>query len=192
MVRVKAPSENIISKTKSILFRKSGFTLMEIIVVLFIVIFMLSMSVPFFSRFSKGSKLKSAASNIASVLRTARSYAVAKNRNFYVLINDEKLDNLYYAVKIYDSNEGTVGKWYQLPQGIEVDSLTFNKEYAVAEVPFPHDSDSAQEKIVIEFKPNGGVKYGGSIYIKDIDGKYRRIDVINTTGRVKVTNEEPD
>ena len=42
-----------------------------------------------------------------------------------------------------------------------------------------------------KFKPTGGTTASGSIYIKDNEDNYKRIKVINVTGRVKVTNESP-
>lgn len=167
---------------------KHAFTLIEIVVVLAIVSIVLGMSFPFFARFAKGSKLKNAATNISTVLRTARSYAITKRKNYLVIINDKATPDLYYAVKIYQNDDGTVDRWHKLPQGIIIESTTFNSTEIV---PFPHDSDAEDTKTVVKFKPTGGTTASGSIYIKDNEDNYKRIKVINVTGRVKVTNESP-
>ena len=169
---------------------KTGFTLIEIIVVLAIAGIVLGISFPFFARFAKGSKLRNAATNISTVLRTARSYAITKRKNYLVIINDEATSNLYYAVKIYQNEEGTIDRWHKLPQGIVIDQT--NSNFDVQSVPFPYDSDSETDKPVVEFKPTGGATENGSIYIKDTEDNYKRIKIINTTGRVRVTDELPE
>lgn len=168
----------------------TGFTLIELIVVLTIISIIFGMSVPFFAKFTKGSKLKNAAANIGTVLRTARSYAVTKRKNHLVIINDKQDAGLYYAVKIYQTGDDakTIDKWHEFPQGIEIDRIT---GFSNADVPFPYDISPPVNKPVIEFKPNGGAKQNGSIYIKDSDNKYKQIIVIGTTGRVKISDEAP-
>lgn len=166
-----------------------AFTLVELIVVLAIVGIVFGMSFPFFARFAKGSKLTNAATNISTVLRTARSYAISKRKNYLVIINDQATSSLYYAVKIYQDVDGTIDRWHKLPQGIVVDRE--NTNFDSQSVPFPDDSSSTASKPVVEFKPTGGATENGSIYIKDSEDNYKKITVINVTGRVKVTNESP-
>ncbi len=167
---------------------KSAFTLIELIMVLAIVGIVFGMSFPFFARFAKGSKLRNAATNVSTVLRTARSYAISKRKSCWVIINDQPTSSLYYAVKIYNV-DGTIDRWHKLPQGIIIESITFT---STEDVPFPNDSDGSENKTVVKFKPTGGVKgVNGSIYIKDSEDNYKRIKVINVTGRVKVTDESP-
>ncbi len=166
---------------------RRAFTLIELIVVLAIVGMVFGMSFPFFAKFTKGSRLKNASNSISTVLRTARSYAISKRKSCWVIVNDQATSSLYYAVKIYNV-DGTLKSWYKLPQGIEIDSTTFS---TTKDVPFPHDSDSQTSKPVVEFKPTGGATANGSIYIKDSENNYKRIIVINVTGRVKVTDEPP-
>lgn len=189
-------SENSLSRKPCHKRRGAGFTLIEMIVVLAIMGLMMGMSIPYFARFTRGIKLKSAASNISTVLQTARSYAVTERKNFLVVINDEIEGDLYYAVKIYRTGDDaeTVGKWQQLPQGIEIVEVSsgFSKESYLVAVPFPNDSDAPQLVPMVQFKPNGGVEHSGYFYIKDTDDNYRKIEVNNVTGRVKITNEKPE
>jgi Tfp pilus assembly protein FimT len=156
-------------------------------VVLAIIGIVFGMSFPFFAKFTKGSKLKNAATTISTVLRTARSYAITKRKNYWVIINDQATSSLYYAVKIYQSVDGTIGRWYKLPQGVIIDQTNFDSQ----SVPFPNDSSGTASKPVVEFKPTGGATKSGSVYIKDSENNYKRIKVINVTGRVKVTDESP-
>jgi len=168
-----------------------AFTLIEIIVVLAIVSIVFGMSFPFFARFAKGSKLKNAAINISTVLRTARSYAISKRKDYWVIINDEATSNLYYAVKIYQNDDGTIDRWHKLPQGIIIESTTFT---ATESVPFPHDSDAEDTKTVVKFKPTGGLRgSSGSIHIQEANDadSDKWIIVLNTTGRVKISDDEP-
>ncbi len=166
---------------------RRAFTLIELIVVLAIVGMVFGMSFPFFAKFTKGSRLKNASNSISTVLRTARSYAISKRKSCWVIVNDQATSSLYYAVKIYNV-DGTLKPWYKLPQGIVIDSTTFGTK----SIPFPHDSSAPPVfKPVVEFKPTGGATANGSIYIKDSENNYKRIIVINVTGRVKATDESP-
>ncbi|MFH1778234.1 MAG: GspH/FimT family pseudopilin [Candidatus Omnitrophota bacterium] len=61
-----------------------GITLVEILVVLFIISAMFGMSLMLFAGFGNDLKLNAAAREIASVLRTARSYAISHNAQYSV------------------------------------------------------------------------------------------------------------
>ncbi|MBM3253701.1 MAG: hypothetical protein FJZ16_05580 [Candidatus Omnitrophica bacterium] len=149
---------------------KTGFTILESTIVLGIIAVIMGMSIPLFSRFTKGSSINSAAYQISGILRTARSYAILKNSNYSVNFDNIIIPN---AVWITDSTNNLIGKRYGLPKTIRIarpdgsDPITFYDDRAT-------------------FKPTGGTVYMGSVYLMDSGGLTKQITVINTTGRVKI------
>jgi prepilin-type N-terminal cleavage/methylation domain-containing protein len=69
--------------------RKSGFTLIEVMLVVVIALIMLSVSVPHFARTYKGSRLRSAARTINRMTRYARNMAIMRETRMTVVINRE-------------------------------------------------------------------------------------------------------
>ncbi len=143
----------------------TGFTILESVVALGIVILILGMSIPWFSKFGKSSSINSASHSISSILRTARSYAISRNSNYTVNFDTASVPN---AVWISDSLGNIVGKRYNLPKTAAITNITFQNDIAT-------------------FKPTGGISgNNGSVTLTDSGGLTKQITVINTTGRVKV------
>ena len=66
---------------------KSGFTLLELLVVLAVVGLLLSISVPLLSGGSGGTEVKAKARELAAALRLSRSEAITKNKTISALID---------------------------------------------------------------------------------------------------------
>lgn len=148
---------------------RQGFTLIEILVVLGIIAIVFTISVPFFSRFTSGQRLKVATREISSVLQAARSYATTRHRAYYVNFDREKGE---FWISYVDPKLGetTVEKIFNLPQAIDITQTDFTNDR-------------------VEFKPTGGAVEGGSIWIADKRGNIRRIVVSKVTGSVKIEKE---
>src|SRR3989338_2680650 len=118
--------------------RRSGFTLIEMTIVLFIILIFLAMSVPFFTGFSSSTGLKTAEREVGTVLRTGRSYAVSRNENYDVFFNTATTPHTF---KICRSAVPTVSidKTYQLPAGVTFSATT-----------------------TVTFTPNGGLASGSA------------------------------
>jgi len=71
------------------IFSKQGFTLLEIIVVLFIVSLVMAIVLPSFAGFGE-SKLKSEAREMASILRYMNDSAVSRKETFFVKFDLDK------------------------------------------------------------------------------------------------------
>lgn len=139
---------------------KSGFTLIEMMIVLFIILVFLGMSLPFFQNFSTSSGLKTAEREIGTVLRTARSYAISQNSNFNAVFNTGVTPNTY---RITNSSGNTQDKTYQLPSGVTFAATT-----------------------TITFTSNGGLTSGSatSVTINSAKGGSKQITVETATGAV--------
>lgn len=143
----------------------AGFTILESVVALGIIILILSMSIPWFSRFGQSSSITSASHNISSMLRTTRSYAISRNSNYMVNFDTTSVPNTAW---ISDSVGNIVGKRYSLPKTVTITNITFQNNIAT-------------------FKPTGGILgNSGSVTLMDSGGLTKQITVINTTGRVKI------
>lgn len=144
---------------------KSGFTILESVIVLGIIVVIVGMSIPLLSRFSQSSSINSASNNISSILRTARSYAISRNNNYSVNFDTASVPN---AVWISDSLGNIVGRRHNLPKTVSIANITFQNN-------------------IVTFRPTGGISgNSGSVSLTDSGGLTKQITVINTTGRVKI------
>ncbi|MBI4335644.1 MAG: prepilin-type N-terminal cleavage/methylation domain-containing protein [Candidatus Omnitrophica bacterium] len=164
-----------------------AFTLIEIVVVLAIVAVIMGMSIPFVERLREDSLVESAAENIGSIIKEARSSAISDHAAKLVVINDtddRQSGGAYYGVKIYQEGKGTIVDWHKLPKGLSITQSGFTTK----SVPYPDDAGEAKEKPIVEFSPTGNTEQGGEIVIASSNdaSRMRRITVSTATGKVKV------
>ena len=99
--------------------KKTGFTLLETIIVLAVMTMFFAISIPLFSRFMETAKLDTTARSVSSALRTARGYAIANYANYYVFFDPTTTPNTYFISSQEDGDPSTVeDKIYKLPTGI--------------------------------------------------------------------------
>ena len=71
---------------------KSGFTLIEVILVVVISLILLGVSLPYFAHAYKGTKLRIAARTVDRMARYARSMAIMREQTMTVVINHETME----------------------------------------------------------------------------------------------------
>lgn len=150
------PSVNRISNRR-------GFTLIEMTIVLVIILAFLGMSVPFFANFSSSTGVNTAAREISTLLRTTRSYAIAKNENYDAVFDTATTPNRFW---IRDSATSTmVGKGLSLPVGVTFDT-----------------------PVTVSFVSTGGTTGGvdTTVTISNAKGKTKAIKVYYVTGMVEI------
>ncbi|MEO8752963.1 MAG: GspH/FimT family protein [Casimicrobiaceae bacterium] len=140
----------------------AGVTLLELLVVLMIMAFVSAIVIPMLTGGVSNSDLRSAARQLASGLRLARSEAVSQRRETFLV-----LDVAERRFKVdRDPQE------HPLPRGIELKLFTAQK-------------DLVDEKVgSIRFYPDGGSN-GGRITVGSGERKYE-VDVDWLTGRVAI------
>jgi general secretion pathway protein H len=163
--------------------KNKGFSLMELIVVLTILVLSVSLVTSSLSNLSRTIELKAAAKKVSGILRYYRSEAVNKGSIYQVLFDSE-----LRAVKVQsvsstesadekgaDEKKGReVAKTlYGLPQGVQMRDLDFPSPQYPCDLP------------AIEFYPNGGSN-GGSVLLNSQERKGYRIKVDFLTGIVEV------
>lgn len=121
--------------------RKNGFTLLEIIIVLFLITLIVGLSAVFFAGYLPSAKLNAAGRDLSGMIRHARSLARMNMARQTILID---LDNRTYGI------EG---------RGVKV----FPSE-ATVRVIDPFSGEIRRGKYIIVFNPAGGME-GGTIIL---------------------------
>ncbi len=163
---------------------KKGFTLIELIVVLMVLMLGIVLAYPSFGRLSQSVELKAAAKKITSILRYYRSEAVQKGLVFQVVFDGETREirvrpveteeNKAAAEKSEEKEKSEREKErYLLPEGIRLKEM---------KIP---DSQYSSDFPVIEFYPNGGSN-GGSFVLDRENSKTYRIQVNFLTGLAEI------
>ena len=170
-----------------------GFTLIELLVVISIMGLILAVAVPVFIHSQRGLKLREAANNIATALRTARSYAITKHGEYAV---DFDLDEDRFCL-VYPDPDDThkrtiIEKRFKLLENIDIYSSTFYHDEDKIKINDANDPDDGETPYRARFKPTGAFNgtNAQAVWIKDSHGEIKRIYIISTTGAVEI-NEEP-
>ena len=143
---------------------KTGFTLLELLVVMTIIAIVTAASLPSFLKFTKTSRLRAAARNLTTALRTARRYAITKRTSYATAIYMNDCSNIKNAFTFYDSSGGRELK------------------YAPANITFT----AADTFKKLTFKPRGTVDDAYTITVNDSEGRKIDITIQNVTGRIKI------
>ena len=149
---------------------RSGYTLIELIIVLAIVGTVVSISIPFVSDFLFRTHLESSAEDIVSTLRWARRLAITNRKEYRVVFNPQR--GKYW---LEDKEGNIIGERHSLQENIVFADPELNKmqeEDGIVEFDNPDDSG-------ISFYPQGTGE-SGSIYLKEKEG--RKWHTITITG----------
>ncbi|OGP94506.1 MAG: hypothetical protein A2157_16220 [Deltaproteobacteria bacterium RBG_16_47_11] len=160
--------------------KNRGFTLIEIIIVLVLFAFSVSLVVPYLSRSLIKVELKSSAQKISAILRYYRSESVHKDQVFQIIFDSalrevrvQSFGSTEKKEEVERKEEQGVLKKYSLPDGVHMEEVKIPPLQDLSEVP------------TIEFYPNG-TSNGGSILLVSEGHPGFRIHVHFLTGMVKV------
>lgn len=173
---------------------KTGFTLIEMLAVLFIIGIIFSITLPAFGPMMRTLKLKTAAENLANVLESARQYAVTSGQYCDVVFPITG-DNAYKAYRIYSIKvEGenkiidkAIGKPEILPNGVSVYREKTDFMNKIVIVPFPENNSTQISAGYIRFKPNGSGDTGGNVCLIDPHSNiFQKITIPSSPAKVSI------
>ena len=149
--------------------KKTGVTLLELMVVMSIMVIVTAASLPSFLKFTQTARLRAAARDITTALRTARRYAITKRTSYATAIYMANYSNIKNAFTFYDSSDG------------------LELKYAPANITFTSTGGDFEEPT---FSARGTVDACYTISVTDSEGRKIDITIQNITGRVKVGDIE--
>lgn len=156
-----------------------GFSLLELVIVLFVMSLSIALISPSLSRFSKSAEIKATAQKISSILRNGRSEAVNRREVRRILFDLSSKELRVQSIKPEDreadeSKDKTASaQTFPIPGWVKIREMKIGPGQFPSEVP------------AIEFYPNGGTN-GGSFLLEGEDQRSYRIQVHSVTGAVKV------
>ena len=152
--------------------KKTGVTLLELLVVMTIISIITAASLPSFLKFTKTARLRACARDITTALRSARRYAITKRTAYAVTIylNDYAITSMRNAISFYET-----------ANNVETKRSAANIYYT--------DDDVAKKSLTFSFSPRGTTD-GDTIEVWDSDYRHIKVAVQGTTGRVKVGDIE--
>ncbi len=163
--------------------KNKGFSLMEVIIVLTILVLSASLVTSSMSNLSRTIELKAAAKKVSGILRYYRSEAINKGLVYQVLFDSEskvvKVQSISLAEPAIEKEAGEkkggegAKTLYGLPEGVRM------KEFDFPAPEYPCDLPA------VEFYPNGGSN-GGSVLLDSQERKGYRIKIHFITGAVAI------
>ncbi len=159
--------------------KREGFSILELILVLFIFSLSLALVAPSLSRFYKSAELKTTAQKISALLRHSRSEAIHRGRIYQILFDSNLKEIRIRSLTLYEEDSDENRK-----QGSFIQNFFLPKWIGFREVKIP-PSFYPSEYPTIEFYPNGGSN-GGSFVLEGVDHQGYLIQVHFLTGMVEI------
>jgi len=147
--------------------RDQGFTLLEIIIVVFVIALVMVVTYPSISRGSTTIRLRSTGRDILNTFRYAREKAVTEQTGMRVVVDREKQE------LILSDDLGDASRRYGMPKEVKIHRVML----AGAEV--------TRGPLIVRFLPNGSAE-NAEVLLKSDAGAYLRILTDPITGGARV------
>jgi prepilin-type N-terminal cleavage/methylation domain-containing protein len=144
-----------------------GFTLLELLIVILVVVLVLAVSYPSLSRGSASIHLRTTSRDVLNIFRYARERAVTEQVGIRVTVDREK-QRLVVADDLGDG-----GRFYLMPQDVKIDRIALGGK------------EMADGSMVIRFLPNGSSD-SGEVLLKSKSGSFLRIISDPLTGGARI------
>jgi type IV fimbrial biogenesis protein FimT len=154
--------------------RTSGFTIIELVVVLSILITLTAISIPAFTKWLPNYKLKGAAMDLYSRMQFAKSEAIRANSQYAVIFDPGSEEYKLVSSPGADGNFGTGGDDHEV-EIIKLSDYGFGIVYGKSSATknmddgggsFPADAVSFNNNMVV-FSGNGLCDNSGSVYLQN-------------------------
>jgi prepilin-type N-terminal cleavage/methylation domain-containing protein len=99
--------------------REAGFSLVEMLIVLIVILVMSAIALPGILRFMRNYKVRGAAEQVASAIQTARARAIMRNVNTGVLVRIFDRDTYRFVVEDGPVTADSEGPLLDLPTGVQ-------------------------------------------------------------------------
>lgn len=157
----------------------SGFTVLELIVVVAIFTVLAALALPLYNQWRQNIQYRQAAYEIFSSMRSARANAIESNRQYRIELVAAAANSQYRMWRGDRSYNTAAGNWTALGTGMS----TLNQSVTVNSTA----NGAALNGIV--FNPNGSAGNTVNIFIRDYAGINRfLVSVDEQTGRIRVDN----
>jgi len=158
-----------------------GFTFLEVMVVLLIVGLLAVVFRPSSRPLIEGMRLRSSAFNIKSQILTAKTRAVA-NPKVHCGVYFDMVSTTHSSLLFFDNGSGSDYR-YATGDGLYVAAQKLPKGISFQSYTSSHPDPNAR---AIVFRGDGSAKYNATIVIKNSYGKTKTIDVLASTGRIRM------
>ena len=162
--------------------KKNGFSLLELLVVMAIIVIVTAASLPSFLKFTKTARLRAAARDITSALRTARRYAITKRKDYPVVVCMNDLDTSSYSSPVTVTLVKNAVTFYDTADTVEL------KHFPITVKGREGDDDGLME---FTFSSRGTAGSGGEVRVEN-DTDFMEIKVLGVTGRVRIGSVNED
>ncbi len=150
------------------MMNKNGFTLVEMLVVIAIIILVSVVAVPTITPFLKGQRLNKGARIVQASALAARTMAINSRKDRRLVF-----DSTYSKLSIIDENSTVVGKAEFLPDTIEFGTSTW---------------PIGMSTVTVSFDPNGSADTStmgtDTVTIQDKQGNTKNLKIISYTGQI--------
>lgn len=181
---------------------KTGFTFLELLIVLLVVGLLTAASVPAFKTFSENMRLRAGARLTLNLLRQARADAMTHHRTTCLVIApgssgwpdlDLKAMKIVYLEAVLEDGMEvyiTLSNWEYLPKGLQINSgssiLNGNPANTIT-IPYPNEDGTPKGVGAAKFKSSGIASASRTIRIETTDdtSKYKEITYL-TSGRARI------
>jgi len=161
---------------------KKGFTIVEMLTAIFIILIIIALAVPSFSGHRKNKEFSSASKILITAFQTARSYSISKKTDHYVVFAPAASPNNLsdHAFKIVEDtstnlsqkNIVTVDDWTYLPARTKCAVIEDVSNYL--SMGFPNDTNQVASIAAIKFEKGSGRVTQKKIFVV-IRGSYENV-----------------
>ncbi|HEU4723842.1 MAG TPA: GspH/FimT family pseudopilin [Candidatus Eisenbacteria bacterium] len=148
----------------------SGFTLMELMVVLVIFSIVTAVALPGLNKFLRSVELSGTVERMATSLRVIRQRAVTENNNYVAVLGAN--DNILWWDD--DDNDGVKDNTEKTGENAPIPSW----------VTVTNDPGNTFASDTLTFSPNGSASQSGTLIFSNADGYQKTLSVIRPTGMV--------
>jgi general secretion pathway protein H len=163
--------------------RTSGFTLIELMLVLAIMAVSAALVVPRFADSLENVRVKTALRDASNMMRRARVHSVLERKEYLVVVDREEGTLTLQQSETQDEEDAPTLSGMELPRGLTISGMDMDFSGSKKE-----KKQEKWSKKYLTFYPMG-TSSGGCLYLADSKDRHYTIEINPFTGRVSIFNE---